>query len=949
MSGIDVRLLGPVDLVVHGQIVRPSAGKVRALLSLLALDAGRPLHVDALADRLWSGRPPSSARSVVRTYITQLRRLLDDGSRLERSGDGYVLHLGDDELDVGRFDALVDVASAGGLATEANARTFEQALGLWRGAPLVEVLDDTRAQAEAARLHSRRWSAVDGLAAAELELGLHESAVSRLEAAVREEPLREHLVSRLMVGLYRCGRQADALAAYQRLRRTLVEELGLEPSEELRTVEAAVLAQDASLAAPTRAPGNVPTPLTSFVGRDEEVADVRRALGRSRLVTLTGAGGSGKTRLAIEVARQLEDRPDGVWLVELAARSEDEVATAVLEALGIERAVGEDHLVVARTALAARRLVVVLDNCEHVIATCADVAATMLGASPALTILATSRAALRVPGEVVVAVAPLETPPPDPSPGAIEASPAVRLLADRVTAARGGRAPRNDELAALATLSQRLDGLPLAMEIIASRAAVVSLDDLASSVGAHLLDDTSGARRGEDQHRSVVACVEWSMALLDVGDLALLRRVALLPGWFSPDAAAAVNECTRGEVLLGLARLAGQSLLEAARDGSGRLRMLEPIREVVRSTGSDADVGAALDALTRWMAVRAEELEPATRGRGGPRLLADLDAERQVMHLALDHGLGLSDPTDGIRIAAGISSLWAQRGHLREGAQRLARAVAVSERVAPALRMRLLISAGTHLMTMGDLDGYLQHVETALAIARRSADGDDALRVLLWAGHALRLDHETATAEALYGEALSLAQASADRSSTASAFAGLGDVAVLRDDLEHAMSMHLQSLAEFRSCGDRHGEGQALLNIADVHRRRGRYDDAGTRLEEAVAVFESISDRSCIAATIEGRARIAADRDDLGESEQLYRDALLIRAGLDQDRHATDDLRALADVLLRAGRPLDAAAALGAAGEREGPLANALQSRLGDHDYLVAWSEGAAGRAAAHG
>lgn len=943
---MEVRLLGPVEIVVGAHVVRPSAAKVRALLSLLALDANVPVPADALVDRLWTGQPPRSAASVLRTYVTQLRRHFEDGdARLTRTGDGYALQLRRDELDVSRFDEAVATATKPGLEAHAVVALLEQALAMWRGAPYAELHDDPRAQAESARLQARRWAAVAALADAELDLGLHEAAAARLEASVREEPLLEQLVGGLMVALYRSGRQADALAAFQRLRRALVEELGLEPSAELRRLESSVLTQDPSLDAPVRQRGNVPAPVTSFVGRDDDTARLVDLLATSRLVTLTGPGGSGKTRLAVEVARRIEDRPDGVWFVELAARGGADVVIAILESMDIEPPSGQDAIAFARATLHDRRLLVVLDNCEHIASACAEAAVALLHAAPAMTVLATSRSALAVPGEVVWPVTPLPTPAPGARSEEVEAAPAVRLLVDRVAAARGGRPPAA-EWEAVAELSRRLDGLPLAIELIAPRASVLSISDLTRSISAHLAD-ASGPPGDDARRRDLASCVQWSVSLLLDGDRALLERVTLLPGWFSPRPAAAVSGCSEEQATIGLVRLASHSLLESARDGSSRLRMLETVRAVVRRSLADVEAGRALDALARTTADWAEAIEPSLRGPGSARVLGDLDAEREVLHATLDHALSSADPTDGLRIAAAISAFWTQRGHLVDGARRLDRAVAMSAEAPPVLRVRLLVSAGTHLMAMGDLDGFREQVEAALDLVRTVADDEAMVRVLLWAGHAVNLRGEHAAAAALYGEALSLADTAGDASSRASALAGLGDVAASADRLDEAASLHLRSLSEFRAAGDAHGEGQALLNLAEIDRRSAQLAGSRRRLDEAESVFTSIADRSCLAATVEGRARIAADEGRLDEAEQLYFTALGIRRDLEQDRHASDDLRAMASLRARAGRPLDAAAALGAAGDDDGALAVELRAELGERVYLTAWSEGSLERAPA--
>lgn len=947
MAVLDVRLLGPIEVAVGGRTIPIPAAKVRLLLALLSLDANTKLSSAALADRLWSGEPPSSAASVLRTYVTSLRRALPDGARrLERVDDGYLLRLAPDELDVARFDRAIGRATAPEVAAADAARLLREALSLWRGSPLVELADDARAVAEAARLQARRWAAVEALADADLALGRHDGVVSDLESAVREEPLREQLVRRLMVALYRCGCQAEALATYQRLRRALRDELGLDPSADVRAVEEAILSHDVSLQAPARRRGNLPSALTTFVGRAEELDHLADVLTAQRLVTLVGVGGAGKTRLAVEAGERLRTAdaqrwPDGVWLVELAPhRSPAELAPAVLGALGLAQDVGELPEQTLLRTLRDRRLLLVLDNCEHLRAACSDLVSGLLHAVPGMTVLATSRAPLDVPGELVWRVAPLQTPDPGDDAKQVRASAAGALLGQRIASARGGRGPDADEWAAVASLCRDLDGLPLAIELIASRAAVVSVDDLARSVGRQVLE-AEGTPSGPEHHRSLVACVAWSDRLLDDGQRNLLRAVSLLPGPFSvaPAAAAAgIADC--GDALSRLGALASQSLLEPAPGLRSRFRMLESVREVVHAGVPAEAAELALDRLVAWAAQWAEALEPQLRGPAAPQALDELEQELTVLHLALRHGLSRPVPTDAVRIAAAISGVWAHRGYLLEGRDWLARAVSASGDVPPALRARLLLAAGTHAVTLGDTEGLRRHVETALSLARSAGDPADVVRALLWAARAALLQSAHETAVGLYREALGLAQAAGDDASAASALAGLGDVAAARGELQVASSFHLRSLAAFRGAGDLHGQGQALLNLAETDRHAGRADDATARLDEAIAAFASIADRSCIAACTQSHAQLAHDARQFEVAESLYRDTIAVRRELQQDRLLVEALMGLAAVLADAGRPTDAARTLGAAGVDTGPLTQRLRAELGDRGYLSAWADG---------
>lgn len=944
MVALEIRVLGPIELVVDGQAIPLTATKVRALLALLALEAGTSVSAETLADRLWHGSPPASAASVLRTYVSQLRKALPDG-RLQRSGNGYVLHLDVHELDATRLEVAVARAAMPGVAPAQAVVFLREALSLWRGPPLRE-LDDGASTAEAVRWDSCRWAALEAWADASLQLGHHEHVATELAAAAIDQPLREQLVARLMLALYRCGRQAEALAAYERLRRALLDELGLDPSPELQRLQTRILEQDSALDQPEQELGNLPSPVTSFVGREQEMQWLLESLASCRLITLTGAGGSGKTRLALEVARRIEAPADGTWLVELAARREPgEVVTAALAALGVAQQPDEEPGTTLRKALAPLRLLLVLDNCEHLREACSELAVSLLRHAPQVTVIATSRGPLQAAGELVFPVHPL--PVPHAAAGVDQAkagdSAAVRLLSDRLTSARGGRSPEREEWPALASLCRQLAGLPLALELVAARAGVLSISDLAASVRPQLMA-AEFEPLGPEHHRSLTACVGWSLALLDDEQRDVFQRVCLLPGPFSAEAAGALitSEAAQrtGRQLDSLARL---SLLEPLTIGRTRFRVLEPIRQVVLGVVDEIRAQEALDGLVRWCVEWTERVEPSLRGPEAARHLNELEADIHALRVALDHGLSRADPTDGIRIAAAVSALWAYRGYLVEGQDVLARALSVSDRAAVSLRVRLLLAAGTHAVTLDDVDAFRRHISTALELARASAEAPDMLRVLLWAARAVLLHDEHEAAARLYQEALTTALAADDESSRASALAGLGDVAAARCDLDAAAELHLESLGAFRGAADPHGEGQALLNVAEIDRRAARLRDAEARFTAASQVFRSIADPSCTAASLEGLGRTARDDGRLDLAEHHYRRALAIRGELQQHRLVAGVLRELAVVLAEAGRPLEAAAALGAAREDDHPIAVKLRGALGERVYLAAWADGRVG------
>ena len=460
---MQVRLFGELEAVAEGVPVPVRGAKQRALLALLALQRGRPVSADRLIDVLWGDGQASNPANALQAQIGQLRRTFGAGA-IRTSEAGYALAVGADDVNVVRFGQLV--AEGRRLAREGDAAlasaVLGEALGLRRGEPLAEFAGAGFADAERAHLAELTLVAVEARAGADLMLGRHGELAAELEALCRQHPLRERLWELHILALYRAGRQAEALRAYTEVRDRLVDELGIDPGPGLRELQARILAQDPSLAPASAAPasaapasaapasaapvpatappgsaGNLRARLSRFVGRGAELGQLRAAVRASRLVTLTGPGGAGKTRLAVEVAAALRaEHRDGAWLVELAGVVEpDGVAPAAAAALGAGAAAlpgaqpaGSTTDLIVRY-LAGRSLVVVLDNCEHVIGEAAALADALAGAVPGLRLIATSREPLGVPGEVLVPV------------GGLAPVAAVELFVDRARAVRPGFLP----------------------------------------------------------------------------------------------------------------------------------------------------------------------------------------------------------------------------------------------------------------------------------------------------------------------------------------------------------------------------------------------------------------------------------------------------------------------------------------------------------------------------
>jgi DNA-binding SARP family transcriptional activator len=495
---VEVRLLGPVQAIRADREVPLGGPRQRAVLALLVLEAGRVVPAGRLIEELWRGDPPAGAAVTVRSHVSRLRSALAPEVAVAARGGGYAISTGPDQLDASRFERLVAAgrdALSRGQAVAAGAR-FREALGLWRGPALADVLEVESLALEAARLEELRLAAAEARIEADLGARLHAEVTGELERLVAEHPLRERLWQLLIVALYRGGRQAEALDAYRRARAMLAEELGLEPGEELRELEQAVLRHQVPPPAPDQAQHNLPVRLTSFVGREDELAGLGKLLGEARLVTLTGPGGAGKTRLAVEFAAGAVDRfGDGVWLADLAGIADPGLVGAqVMEVLGVRQTGGVPVLEALAYRLRSAELLLVLDNCEHLIDACAGLAAALLAGAPGLRVLATSREPLGVPGEAICPVPPLALPAGDAGPADVAAAPAVRLFADRASAARAGADVLASAVAVTGRICRDLDGLPLAIELAAARASVLSVAEIEAHLGTSSPSWPPGAR-----------------------------------------------------------------------------------------------------------------------------------------------------------------------------------------------------------------------------------------------------------------------------------------------------------------------------------------------------------------------------------------------------------------------------------------------------------------------
>ena len=661
-----IGVLGPLVVAGRSEVTLERRSH-RRLLSILLFEAGRVVETEVLIDRFWGEAAPATARAALQTHLSQLRRLLGDGV-VRTEGGGYRIDLARLDLDRHEFEDLAAAArsayrrSAWAEVSDAGGR----ALALWRGHPFVELAYDDFAAPEITRLDELRAEVIEMRGEALLAMGRNEDALPDLERFVREYPYRERLLQHLMLARVRMGRTTEALAAYHEARARL-DEIGLEPDPALRELEERILQEDPALV-PPRVRNNLPARLTSFIGRSAESRELAERLAAHRLITLTGVGGSGKTRLAIEVAEQIMARfPDGVWLVDLAGISEpDLVANEVAITLGLR---GEQPSVLDAIAesLRSRMVLVVLDNCEHLLSACARLAERLVGAGPNVTVLATSREAMGVSGELVIFVPPLPTPTAAEEGAELVAHDAVRLFADRAALASPGFAVTPDNAITVASICRQLDGLPLAIELAASRMSSLSPEDVADRLDNRFRILARNQPTSPARHQTLDATVAWSYGHLADAERALFARLAVFNGGFTVEMVEQVCTDTRvpRDTAAGLtAALVDKSLLVSLVTATGRrYRQLETIKDYARARLRET--GAATEYARRhadWFAALAAEATTHLEDQGQAAWLDRLEAERENLQAALDWSRGAGERRHVAALAEALGWYRAKHG-----------------------------------------------------------------------------------------------------------------------------------------------------------------------------------------------------------------------------------------------------------------------------------------------
>ncbi|MEV7348299.1 BTAD domain-containing putative transcriptional regulator [Micromonospora chalcea] len=873
---MQIGLLGPFQVTTDAGVPADVPGaRLRGLLAALALQPGRVVPKAMLVDWIWGEQPPADAANALQRLVSRLRKALPAGV-VDGLPDGYRLAVEPDAVDAVRFERLLLRARDGD--GPQRVRLLREALGLWRGDALRDIgLPDSPAlDAAATRLERLRLTATEDRYDAETGPDL----IPELTDLVAAHPVRERLAMALMRALVAAGRDTEALLVYRRTADALADALGADPSPELSALHVALLRGETVRREDTRRT-NLRAELTSFVGRDADLAAVGALVAEHRLTTLTGPGGSGKTRLATETGRRLTgDLPDGVWLVEFAAVSADgDVVQATISGLGLRDALlGDagsaeplDRLV---AAIRDREMLLILDNCEHVVEAAAALAYRLLGECRRLRILATSREPLGITGEALWPVAPLGLPGGDAAATEVESSPAVRLLRDRAAAVRRDLAYDGHTSATMARICRALDGMPLAIELAAARLRAMSVDQLATRLDDRFRLLTGGSRTALPRHRTLRAMVDWSWELLSDAERAVLRRLSVFSGGAGLDAAERVcagGAVAPGDVLDLLTALTEKSLLVAAGDVAPRYRMLGTIKEYAAQRLAEAgEADTARRAHLAYFTALAETAEPRLRRADQLTWLARLEAEHDNITAAMRGALAAGEGPEAMRLAAGAGWYWWLGGHRTEGMELIIAATEAPGEVPDDTRavvyglVVLFLSSGP-----GDAQHAAEWIHKAYRLSGEGRGGHPELALVVPMERMLRepdallpaweslLDHTDPWVRAL-------------------ARLHLGKLRVILGiEAAQAEACLRQALAEFRAVGERFGISFALSELAELIAVRGDvaacdyYEQAVTAVTEVGAVEDVIRMRARLSWLYRLGGDEAASADALAEAHRL--------------------------------------------------------------------------------
>ena len=954
-GALRIGLLGGFTVSVGERKVDARAWRLRKaanLMKLLALAPGHRLHRERAMDLLWPESSKKAASNNLRQTLHVARKTLYTDPEiasgyLSVSGEQLVLcPLGQLWVDV---DAFEEAAATARRSNDPAA--YRAAIELYSGELLPE--DRYEEWAEDLRQDLRRTflSLLVELARLHEERGADEDlaqAIQALQRALAEEPTNEEAHVALMRAYALSERQGEALRQYGRLSEALSSGLGVEPSASTHVLREKIVdgrfpAHPTQLPTETVGPPtgessggaqahNLPAQRTSFVGREREMLELKRQLAMTRLLTLSGAGGSGKTRLALEVARDLVGAyPDGVWLVELAPLSEGAlVPQAVAKAAKVLEQPGRSLTEAIVDALRQKRMLVVLDNCEHLIEEAAQLVDVLLPSCPHVRVLATSRETLDVEGELLWRVDSLSVPaaPRDgdrdahrapAAAGELVRYEAVRLFVERAKFHSPHFELTAENAGAVAHICRHLDGMPLAVELAAARVRTLSVEQIAERLGDTFGLLTGGGRTTVPRQRTLKGALDWSHGLLEKPERVLFRCLSVFAGGWTLEEAEAVvtgKNLEQGDVLKLTSGLVDKSLVvtKASRDARVRYRLLEPVRQYALEKLEESGEAEALRLRhASYFLVLAEEAEPGLWGAEEATWLGCLESEHDNLRAALSWSLEHGRTEATLRFAGALSRFWETRGHVSEGVGWLEEALSKDDQAAPAARAGALLGLGSMLLNHCDFARSEACFQEAIGLYEGLGDRARVAEAMSYLGWNATYRGDAARATALFEEGLAAARESGNRRILPYLLTGLGGSASDAGDFERAGVLWKEALELERQSGSNMGASGVLFNLGYAELAKGNQEPAMALLEESLATAREVGDKGVVAAALLGLGIATTLRGEPDEASTPLKESLTIELELENKGNVAENLEGLAEAAGASRQDLRAARLWGAA------------------------------------
>jgi predicted ATPase/DNA-binding SARP family transcriptional activator/Tfp pilus assembly protein PilF len=907
------RFFGPLAIELNGwPLPRVFTRKDEWLLVLLALHRGNAVERRWLAGQLWPDSTESTALLNLRKRLWELRKALGAESR-------RLVIATESTLGLDLTDCFVDVLEFDRLIQRGDEASLEQAVALYRG-PLLEDCYEDWIHRERERRHHVFVLALETLGRRAFEARDWIRAERHLRLLVTIEPFRESACRLLMQVMAGRGDAPSAIAVYRDLQRRLLDEQQAEPDTETRKLfeELRAAARRRALSAPHVAPSalgrppshNLPNPMTRFLGRSQELSELGHLVCERRLVTLTGEGGTGKTRLALEVAaRRVLDLRDGVWLVELASVAGPEhVAQTVAQVLKVK---AEPEIPLGQTlaeAMRDRELLLVLDNCEHLCSVTAALVSDLLRSCSLVSVLSTSRVPLGVPGEQQYRVPPLSVPEAGSPPNELEEFGSIALFVDRAQLRRPSFALAATNAETVVQICRRLDGLPLAIELAAARLDVLHLETIARELHDRYTLLALESASCTPRHATLRAALAWSYSLLSEAERRLFAALSAFAGGFTLEAVETIcaSETGTGVDPRGLLlRMVASSLVSlAGQDGEPRYRLLEPMREYAAEKLSQTNRSEPLFSRHReYYLAFAEQAVSELFGKEQAIWLGRLDREHDNLLTALARSIERRDAASALRLGAALWRYWDIRGRWADGRKQLALALSLPTVESRTMeRAAALHGAGLLARNMRDMATAHASVEESLAIRRELKDRAGAAASL----HLLGLfayTHDNDVARRCYQESLAIRREIGDRWAIAGSLTQLGNIDCDEGKYDAARSQFMEALSIFQEFGDQSRVAAVRSNLARIDEDQGEYESARKGYEAGLAVYRNLNDRPLIAELTASLAGVILHKGEFEYAFELYQEGLAIHRDLGNKEGMAVALNGLGLLRLRRGDP----------------------------------------------